>query len=581
MTPNSLIFLFRLFILALLLVCFSSPIAAEDEQNWIISDDNLLPTPDGATLSLLIVRPDTDSPLPVALNFTIYANQEREKDINQARFAARKGYIGVIAYARGKHLSNSTPRPYETESSDVNVVIDWLGRQPWSDGRVAMYGGSYDGFSQWAAAKNLHPAVKTMVPYVAAIPGYGLPMENGIFLNANYGWPFHVTNNHYKDDSIYQNRERWSQVNTRWFESGRPYRHIDRFDHRANYWLHTWLDHPDYDQYWQSMVPVKQEFAKIDIPILSITGYFDDGQVSALRYLQQHELYHAKPNHYLVIGPYDHWSAQRQPNDTLRDIRLDPVAKINVPDLTFKWFDYVLKNGAKPRLLNDKINYQVMGSNRWHSASSLHQLNHDSHQYFLNGQSRLSLDNPLPTGFTPLQVDLTDRQKQNHYYPWPIVNKLLNSTNGLVFESPPLMEAMIYAGQFSAQLNVRLDRKDVDLNLVLYERTTDNRFIHLSYYLGRASYAADISQRQLLTPGIKTPLPVSGTRMNGKLLEKGSKLVLVVSVNKNDFAQVNFGSGKDVSDESIYDAFSTHSGPLKIDIFHDSFINIPLKQREP
>ena len=47
-------------------------------------------------------------------------------------------------------------------------------------------------FVQWAAAKYLRPALKTIVSLrVAAIPGFGLlPMENNIFLNANYGWAF-------------------------------------------------------------------------------------------------------------------------------------------------------------------------------------------------------------------------------------------------------------------------------------------------------------------------------------------------------------------------------------------------------
>lgn len=71
--------------------------------------------------------------------------------------------------------------PYEYETKDVNAVIDWIIQQSWSNGRVGMYGGSYSGFAQWAAAKYLHPALKTIVPYVAAIPGLGLPMENNVF----------------------------------------------------------------------------------------------------------------------------------------------------------------------------------------------------------------------------------------------------------------------------------------------------------------------------------------------------------------------------------------------------------------
>ena len=236
--------------------------ANDEQQNWLIDDQILLETPDGASLSVLVVRPDSGQPLPVALRATIYAEQDRNKDIQHAMYAAKRGYIGVIGYSRGKHLSRSAPSPYQSEASDVNVIIDWLSKQPWSDGRVAMYGGSYEGFTQWSAAKNLHPAVKTLVPYVAAMPGYGLPMENNIFLNANLGWYFHVTNNRYMDQSIYQQRQRWNDMNQSWFESGKNYRQLDSFDKRANYQLHEWLDHPGFDEYWQNMVPIKTGIRK-------------------------------------------------------------------------------------------------------------------------------------------------------------------------------------------------------------------------------------------------------------------------------------------------------------------------------
>ena len=136
---------------------------------------------------------------------------------------------------------------------------------------------------------------------------------------------------------------------------------------------------------------------------------------------------------------------------------------------------------------------------------------------------------------------------------------------------------MIYAGQFSANLDIRINRKDVDLNLVVYQLTPDNQYFHLSYYLGRASYADDMNNRQLLVPGQVTSVPVRGTRMNGKLLEKGSRLVVVANVNKNSFAQVNHGSGKDVSDETVEDA----NGLLEIDWMASSYVHLPIKPLLP
>src|SRR5690606_34214194 len=136
-----------------------------------------------------------------------------------ARTAASYGYVGVVADARGKRLSRDPIRPYETEVDDTHAVLDWIAAQPWSDGRVGMYGGSYDGFAAWAATKRPHPALRTIATYVAAIPGLGLPMENNVFLNANYAWPFFVGNARELDHETYGDRERWQTLPDRWYQS--------------------------------------------------------------------------------------------------------------------------------------------------------------------------------------------------------------------------------------------------------------------------------------------------------------------------------------------------------------------------
>src|SRR5262245_21153996 len=109
-----------------------------------------------------------------------------EAALAEARKSAARGYAGVVAYTRGKGRSPDTPTTYEYDGQDARTVIDWISKQLWSDGRVGMYSGSYNGCTQWAATKNLHPALKTIVPYVANNPGNGLPMENNVFLFVNY-----------------------------------------------------------------------------------------------------------------------------------------------------------------------------------------------------------------------------------------------------------------------------------------------------------------------------------------------------------------------------------------------------------
>lgn len=66
------------------------------------------------------------------------------------------------------------------------------------------------------------------------------------------------------------------------------------------------------------MIPYKEDFAHIDIPILSTTGYYDDGQRGAMYYYPEHLKYKPDAEHYLLIGPYDHWGAQSASSTNLR-----------------------------------------------------------------------------------------------------------------------------------------------------------------------------------------------------------------------------------------------------------------------
>lgn len=562
---------------------FWTPLAealiAEDDARRFVTDQNILvATPDGAHVAALGVRPKSPkAPLPTLLLFTIYADDERE--LYEAKKMAAHGYAGVVAYSRGKGRSPDAPAPYEHDGEDARAVIDWITKQSWSDRRVGMYGGSYEGFTQWAALKHPHPALKTIVPYVAAIPGLGLPMENNIFLNANYGWAFYVTNNKFLDNETYRNRERWNSLDTRWFESGKSYRELDAVDGTPNPLLQRWLKHPDYDQYWQSMVPYKEDFSKINIPVLTITGYYDDGQISALNYFREHYKYNRKANHYLLIGPYDHFGSQAARKEAvLRGYSIDPVAQISTPEITFQWMDFIFKGGKKPELLADRVNYQVMGANEWRHAPSIEKMKTDTLTLYLTetkaGENyRLTKEKPATPGFLSQEVDLADRKTENNdYYPWPIIGKKPDVSNGFSLISEPFENPVEISGVITGQIEMILNKKDMDLGLAFYEVTPSGELFHLSYFLGRASYAKDMSRRRLLTPDKVELFPFERTRMVSRRLSKGSRLLVTLNVNKNSSAQINYGTGKDVSDENIADS----KVPLKIKWLNGSHVNIPI-----
>ncbi len=547
----------------------------EDNRRYIIQDDVLIKTKDGATLSAMVVRKrGVTAPQPTALFFNIYT----DLSLRQAKQSAAFGYVGVTAETRGKRNSPDPIEPYEHEAQDVYEVIDWVSKQSWSDGRVGMYGNSYCGYTSWAATKKLHPVLKTIAPSAAIIPGFGLPMENNVFLNANYGWAFYVTNNKLLDDKIYYDPQRWQSLNQKWYESGKPYRQIDSIDGAPNKWLQLWLQHPAFDKYWQTKVPYKTDFSKINIPVLTITGYYDDAQISAIQYLKEHYKYNKNANHYLVIGPYSHFAAgsSRKPS-VINGYAIDPVAQLDTPELTFQWFDYIMRGGKKPAFLQDKINYQVMGANKWRHAASLEKMSNQTLTLYLTDVKsgdyyQLKSEKPSKPGFLEQTVDFADRKTTNNdYYHYLIIGKQPD-TSGYVFISEPFDEPISINGTFLGEIKAAINKKDMDVGVVLYEVMPDGKLFQLSYFLGRASYAKDMSVRRLLTPGRVESIPFDRTRMTSRQLSKGSRLLVTLNVNKSPFEQINYGTGKDVSDEDISDA----KVPLKIKWQTDSYVKIPI-----
>ena len=83
-----------------------------------------------------------------------------------------------------------------------------------------------------------------------------------------------------------------------------------------------------------------------------------------------------------------------------------------------------------------------------------------------------------------------------------------------------------------------------------------------------------MSVRKLLVPGIRTTIRFARTPLVCRQLSKGSRLLVLVTVNKNDRAQINYGSGKDVSDESLADAKAS----LSVRWFNDSFVRVPIRR---
>lgn len=539
--------------------------AEDDRRRYVVERETPVKLRGGAVVCADIIRPRVERRLPALLNFTIYADPQN--NYTEARRSASMGYAGVVGTVRGKRCSPGTAVPYEHDSEDAAALIDWIATQPWSDARVGMYGGSYEGAAAWAAAKRMPKALKAIMTGAPVAPGIDVPMEGNIFWNFVYPWPFYTTSNKTLDDATYNDSARWQRLDRQSYASGRAYRDLEKIDGTPNPVFRQWIAHPGYDAWWRAMIPFRKEFARIDIPVLTTAGYYYGGPGAAVYYFREHLRYRPGAEHYLLIGPYDHVRGHsgtinllgRKTMTTLAGYELEPAAHIDMGELRYQWFDYVLRQGAKPALLADKVNYFVVGANRWKHAPSLAAMAGRTMKLPVRGE---------------LTVNLGDRSDVDRAVPGGgVVDKEIDRANGLEFVSDPLPAPAEVSGLFSGHFEFITNKRDFDFNVALYERTPSGEYRLLAPYWSRASYTGHPGERRLLTPGKRERLDFESIRLMSQQLQTGSRLVAVISVIKESGRQINYGSGKDVSAESIADA----GEPLHIQWLPGSFLELPLR----
>jgi uncharacterized protein len=565
------------------------PLVMEDDQRRYIAEKGIqVKTPESATICAHVLRPrSTSQRLPTLLQFTIYNDPDPLFIELDLRRAASNGYASVVGFTRGKACSPDQPLPYEQDGSDAATLINWITRQDWSDGRVGMYGGSYSGFTPWATAKFMPKGLKAIMVGAAAAPGVDVPMEGNIVWNFIYAWPFYAASTKTDNNALYNDRARWQKLESTWYKSGRAFRDLDKIDGLPNPIWERWIAHPSYDAYWQSVIPYQEEFARVNIPILSTAGYYYGGPGAAVYYFTQHLRYNPKAEHYLLIGPYDHFEAQRgtrdafgQQTELISGYKRDPVALLDLVELRYQWFDYVFKGTPRPAILQDKVNYEVTGANVWKHAPSIFAMPASKLRLYLRATKQgvtyhLSGSKSEDDEFIIQTVNLADRSDADQArLGGSVLDKDLDSTNGLVFVSDPFSKPIEMSGLFSGLLDFTTNKKDFDFEIDLYKLTSEGEYLQLAPYWVRASYGHDRTERNLLTPGERTRLDISSIRLMSSRFEPGSRLVAVLSVIKESGREINYGSGRAVIDETIQDAGT----PLEIKWYGDSYLDVPVSR---
>lgn len=545
---------------------------ALDQEKFQVQDSLVIKTKKGHEITVtVVINKKLTKPEAAILVNTIYATTN---NATEAKMLSGYGYHAVYVNTRGKYLSKDAIEPFENEAEDLYEIIDWISKQPWCNGKIGMVGGSYLGFSQWAATKKMHPALKTIIPQVAVGAGIDFPMSNNVFMSYMLRWLNFVTSDSLTNYGSFNDEERWNEAFKKWYVSGAAFNQLDKISEYPSPLFQRWLQHYSFDAYWQKMIPYEKEFATIKIPILTTTGYYDDDQIGALYYYKNHVKYLPNAEHYIVIGPYDHGGGQGAISEELQGMKIDEVAKIDFDNLCNAWFDYTLKGLAKPDFIKGKINYQLMGSNVWKSASSLESFEKHKVKFYLHKDLKWSPQPKQGNNFSMLKVDFADRKDADLLIkekPLIITKKPFNIGNFLEFSTDVINQDFELTGNLTGNLSLAINKKDVDLVFYFYEKLPNGDYHLLSNYIGRASYAQNNEVRNLLIPNQKTTIPIDNSTYVSKKIKKGSQLVLLIGVNKSPHWQINYGTGKDVSAETIQDALE----PLEIKFYQDSFIEIP------
>src|SRR5512138_1131997 len=239
--------------------------AAKVKFQWGVK----IPLRDGVKLNATVYTPkDQKEPAPCVFTLTPYISQSYH---DRGLYFASHGYPFLTVDVRGRGNSEGQFRPLIQEAKDGYDVVEWLAQQPYCNGKVTMWGGSYAGYDQWATAKEFPPHLATIVPVASPYVGIDFPTRGNTGSTYLVQWLTFVSG-HTSQDRIFGDDAFWRAKNREWFESGAPFKQLDAIVGNPLPAFQEWMAHPSIDEYCDSYNPTALHYAKLSIPILTITG---------------------------------------------------------------------------------------------------------------------------------------------------------------------------------------------------------------------------------------------------------------------------------------------------------------------
>jgi uncharacterized protein len=563
-----------------------------------ISMSRMVPLRDGVELEAWITKPShLQGKAPTVLTLTQYDidDEFRGGPRGEAVGFAKRGYVFVQVLVRGRGRSGGV----KSDNLGLQVgrdgydVIEWIASQPWSDGHVFTFGGSFVGMTQWRMAAQHPPHLTAIAPYVPIYPGWDVPNTNGI----PQAWTTVImgyVSGRQLNSGFVGNPSYWMGKMLEQYAAQRPFSELDEAMGIAadDWWMEDargkrlsffkmWLDHLGDEAFNLAAEPKAEDYARMDFPILTATGFFDDDQPGSLRYYRGY-LAHAPAaavrRHFLVIGPWNHGGTQRPSKET-DGVAVPDAAVLDMTKLHADFYDWVLGRGPQPALLRNHVSYFMMGADEWRYAASLEAASSGKEAtFFLSSPEGTPQDVfhsgrllPKTPAAEPPALLVSDPRE----LPELEVAKLAQTEDlmtqfrafqkrALNFHSEVFEKDTEVAGHIRLTLVVQADAPDFDLWAQLLVVFPDGSAVHLGEDIRRARFRHSPFQQELLKPEEVVEIPFEFL-WTARRIPAGARLRLTVAPLNSPSYQKNYNSGGRMGYETLKDARTAH-----IRLFHDS-----------
>jgi putative CocE/NonD family hydrolase len=556
----------------------------EVDMTWGVK----IPVRDGVKLNATVYRPHGQKEaLPLVFTFTPYIG---DSYTDRAMYFAAHGFVYALVDVRGRGNSEGEFEPFANEGKDGYDVVEWFAKQPYCNGKVAMWGGSYAGFDQWTVAKEFPSHLTTIVPAAAAHPGVDFPFQYNIFYPYDMQW-LTFTSGRTRNEKTFGNDAFWSSKAKGMYKAHNAFEDYDKAMGNPSLVFQKWMQHPVPDAYYDAMVPNPEQYKKLSLPILTITGHYDGDQPGAFTFYRRHMEFgsmEAKANHYLIIGPWDH-AGTRTPKREMGGLKFAEASALDLNKLHADWYSWAMKGGTKPEFLKKRVAYYVMGAEQWKYADSLESISNRTMKLHLGSNGSASdvfhsgtlAEQAGAGGSDSWTYDPLDNRpgeaepEENPAYLTSQAGIINLYGEGVVYHSEVFPAATEISGFAKLTLWLAMDVPDTDLGATLYEILADGSSIQLTSATMRARYRESLRREVPVPVGKAEKYVFENFTFFSRQVAMGSRLRLVIGSANSPSTEKNYNSGGVVTKETGKDAKTAHIQLLH-DAEHPSALELPV-----